>query len=73
MLHVAINKAAHQKNKFDFNVIQVESVLNEVPEGDTSIIVGGSKDYAMSDTLINFIQAGFFKENGEKNIIEIYG
>ena len=42
MLPVAIDRVPHSDNKFDFSVIQAESVLDKVPEGDTSIIVGDS-------------------------------
>ena len=42
MLPVAIDRVPHSENKFDFSVIQAESVLDKVPEGDTSIIVGDS-------------------------------
>ena len=42
MLPVEIDRVPHSENKFDFSVIQAESVLDKVPEGDTSIIVGDS-------------------------------
>ena len=42
MLPVAIDRVPHSDNKFDFSVVQAESVLDKVPEGDTSIIVGDS-------------------------------
>ena len=41
-LPVAIDRVPYSDNKFDFSVIQAESVLDKVPEGDTSIIVGDS-------------------------------
>lgn len=43
MLPVAIDRVAHSDNKFDFSVRQAESVLEKVPEGDTSILVGDSE------------------------------
>jgi len=42
MLPVSVDRVPHSENKFDFSVIQAESVLDKVPEGDTSIIVGDS-------------------------------
>ena len=42
MLPVAIDRVPHSDNKFDFSVTQAESVLDKVPEGDTSILVGDS-------------------------------
>ena len=42
MLPVAIDRVPHSENKFDFSVIQAESVLDKVPKGDISIIVGDS-------------------------------
>ena len=42
VLPVAIDRVPHSDNKFDFSVVQAESVLDKVSEGDTSIIVGDS-------------------------------
>ena len=42
MLPVAIDRVPHSENKFDFSVAQAESVLDKVPEDDTSILVGDS-------------------------------
>ena len=42
MLPVAIDRVPHSDNKFDFSLTQAESVLDKVPEGDTSILVGDS-------------------------------
>jgi hypothetical protein len=42
MLPVTVDRVPHSENKFDFSVIQAESVLDKVPVGDTSIIVGDS-------------------------------
>ena len=42
MLPVSIDRVPHNQNKFDFSVIQAESVLDKVPKGDISIIVGDS-------------------------------
>ena len=42
MLPVTIDRVPHIDNKFDFSVVQAESVLDKVPEGDISIIVGDS-------------------------------
>ena len=39
MVPIAIDKVPHNDDKFDFSVIQAESVLDKVPEGDTSIIM----------------------------------
>ena len=43
MLPVTIDKVPHSENKYDFSVIQAESVLDtvldKVPQGDISIIV----------------------------------
>ena len=43
MLPVAMDRVAHSDNNFDFSVRQAESVLDKVPEGDTSILVGDSE------------------------------
>ena len=40
MFPIAIDRVSHSDNKFDFSVIQAESVLDKVPEEDTSMIVG---------------------------------
>ena len=42
VLPVAIDRVPHSENKFDFSVAQAKSVLDKVPKGDTSIIVGDS-------------------------------
>ena len=42
MLPIVINRVPHNNNKFDFNVIHTESILNKVPERDTSIMMGES-------------------------------
>ena len=42
MLPVTVDRVPYSENKFDFSVIQAESVLDKVPEGDKSIIVGDS-------------------------------
>ena len=42
MLPVTIDRVPHSENKYDFSVIQAESVLDKVPQGDISIIVGDS-------------------------------
>ena len=34
MLPVAIDRVPYSENKFDFSVIQAESVLDKVPAGD---------------------------------------
>ena len=42
MLLIVVDRVLHSDNKLDFSVIQAESVLDKVPEGDTLIIVGDS-------------------------------
>ena len=42
MLTVAIDRVPHRKNKFDFNMIQDESVLDKASEGDTLNVVRDS-------------------------------
>ena len=42
MIPVTVDRVPHSDNKFDFSVIQTESVLDQVPKSDTSIIVGDS-------------------------------
>ena len=42
MLPVTIDRVPYSENKYDFSVIQAESVLDKVPQGDISIIVGDS-------------------------------
>ena len=42
MLTVTIDRVPHSENKFDFSVTKAESVLDKVPKGDASILVGDS-------------------------------
>ena len=42
MFSIVIDRVLHSDNKFDFSVIQAESVLDKVSVGDISIIVGDS-------------------------------
>ena len=53
MLPIAIDRSPYSNNKFDFSVIQAESVLDKVPKGDTSIIVGDSA-YLYNKFIHNF-------------------